>query len=82
MDDKLLQLALIKGLTFADCLTFFDSKATDRDKKIAGMVGWEDEKFECDNNIVSEGDDNGAYVLGWRWVSFHGTELDKESDDD
>lgn len=27
---------------------------------------------------VSEGDDNGAYVQGWKWVSFVGTQLDKE----
>lgn len=26
---------------------------------------------------VSEGDDNGAYVLGWVWVDFEGTALDK-----
>jgi hypothetical protein len=27
---------------------------------------------------VSEGDDNGAYVSAWLWVSFDGTSLDKE----
>ena len=27
--------------------------------------------------VVSEGDDNGAYVQAWVWVSFEGTHLDK-----
>ncbi len=31
-----------------------------------------------DDAMVSEGDDNGAYVRCWRWVSFSGTPLDKE----
>jgi hypothetical protein len=79
--DKQKALAAIGGLTFADCLAFFDSKATDRDKQIAALVETEDEGFECDNAIVSEGGDNGAYVLGWRWASFSGTEFDKEPED-
>lgn len=29
---------------------------------------------------VSEGDDNGAYIQTWMWVSFHDTYLDKESE--
>jgi hypothetical protein len=75
-------LGAIEGLELSDCLRFFDSKATDRDKQIVELVDTEDERFECDNLIVSEGDDNGAYVLGWRWASFEGTELDKEKEDD
>ena len=31
-----------------------------------------------DNAVVSEGDDNGAYVAAWVWVSFCDTPLDKE----
>jgi hypothetical protein len=31
-----------------------------------------------DYSMVSEGDDNGAYVQAWVWVSFDGTKLDKE----
>ena len=31
-----------------------------------------------DDAIVSEGDDNGAYVMAWVWVDFEGTDLDKE----
>lgn len=30
-----------------------------------------------DDAKVSEGDDNGAYVQAWVWVSFDGTTLDK-----
>lgn len=31
---------------------------------------------------VSEGDDNGAYVMAWVWVDFAGTGLDKENDNE
>ena len=31
-----------------------------------------------DNAVVSEGDDNGAYVAAWVWVGFCDTPLDKE----
>jgi len=48
--------------------------------------------FNCDHGIemgdpndahvmVSEGDDNGAYVRAWVWVSFEGTSLDKEREE-
>lgn len=74
-------LEAISGLTVGDCLAFFDHNATVRDQKIAAMVDTKDESFEVDNNIVSEGPDNGAYVLGWRWVTFEGTEFDKHLDD-
>lgn len=33
-----------------------------------------------DDAKVSEGDDNGAYVQAWVWVSFAGTALDKDGD--
>tara|TARA_R110000868_G_scaffold307677_1_gene569333 strand:- start:703 stop:978 length:276 start_codon:yes stop_codon:yes gene_type:complete len=47
--------------------------------------------FNCDHGIeigdpsdahvmVSEGEDNGAYVRAWVWVSFEGTPLDKEEE--
>lgn len=40
-------------------------------------------ELEIDGNaVVSEdledGDENGAYVLAWQWVSFEGTKFDKE----
>jgi hypothetical protein len=76
------QLEAIEGLTLSDCLFFFDSKATERDKQVAALVETRDERFEVDNALISEGDGNGAYVLGWRWVTFAGTDLDKGSDED
>lgn len=35
-----------------------------------------------DGAIVSEGDDNGAYVQCWRWVDFTDTELDKDAEEE
>jgi len=36
-------------------------------------------EIEIDDNAkLSEGDDNGAYVQAWVWVSFVDTEFDKE----
>lgn len=32
--------------------------------------------------VISEGDDNGAYVKMWKWIDFAGTPLDKEKDED
>lgn len=32
-----------------------------------------------DDTIVSEGDDNGAYLQAWAWVDFGGTSLDKNA---
>lgn len=80
-NEKQAALAAIEGLELSDCIQFFDAKATERDKKIVALVETGDEDFEVDNNIVSEGEDNGAYVMGWRWASFSGTEFDKEADD-
>ena len=35
--------------------------------------------LEIDENaVVSEGDDNGAYIQCWKWIEFAGTPLDKE----
>lgn len=34
-----------------------------------------------DNAVISEGDDNGAYVQVWMWVPFDGTPLDKEPEE-
>jgi hypothetical protein len=39
-------------------------------------------EFDCIGpEDISEGDDNGAYVRAWFWVSFEGTDLDKGSRD-
>ena len=41
----------------------------------------EEGTFEVDEStaILSEGDDNGCYVLGWGWFSFAGTQFDKDN---
>lgn len=80
-------LAAIEGLKLSDCLAFFDSKATARDKQICEIADWpgpvdNDGHVERDNYQVSEGDDNGAVVVTWTWVSFEGTVLDKDEEED
>lgn len=35
-----------------------------------------------DNAVVSEGEDNGAYVQAWVWVDFARTEFDKEPEEE
>lgn len=63
----------------------------ERNKKIIEMAKnlWEsDGEIKIDHvsdkdipAMVSEGDDNGAYVKAWVWVDFAETELDKEGHD-
>ena len=65
-----------------------EAKAREADiLAVAGRSG----AFNCDHGIeigdpldahvmVSEGEDNGAYVRAWVWVSFEGTPLDKEEE--
>lgn len=82
IDPKQAALAAIEGLTIGDVHQFFNERATPHEKQIADMVETSDEDFECDDYIVSEGDDNGAYVMGWRWVSFCGVEgFDKDEEE-
>ena len=62
------------------------SERVRRDKKIIKMarVGNNVGKLDCeidDTAIVSEGEENGAYVQAWLWVSFVKTEFDKEKDE-
>mgnify|MGYP006899559944 CR=1 FL=1 len=60
---------------------------SDRDQKIIDLAieqclftdGETELGNEGDTAMVSEGDDNGAYVRAWVWVSFAGTDLDKET---
>jgi hypothetical protein len=79
-DAKQKALAAIEGLEIGDVLNFFYAKADARDKAIAEMVEASDE-LEIDGAIISEGDDNGAFVLAWTWVDFNGTAFDKEAED-
>jgi hypothetical protein len=57
---------------------------TERDKKILEIAREQlnlDDELELDDDArISEGDDNGAWVSVWIYVSFYDTELDKEKD--
>jgi len=82
MNDIMKRLVAIDGLTFADCVRFFDERATERERAIAELAATREGEVEVDNAIVSESDDNGAYVLAWLWVDFAGTAFDKDNDED
>jgi hypothetical protein len=69
-------LAAIEGLTLYDCLNFFDESEDQRAKDIVKLCGYADD-FGIDTYHTSEGEDNGAYLLGWHWFSFEGTKLSK-----
>ena len=48
-------------------------------RKLAHKTLHQEGDLEIDDNVViSEGDDNGAYVMTWQWVAFDGTKFDKE----
>lgn len=73
---------LIKaGLTFADALGVFAEGNTDEDKAYIDAAKvkhtFDEGELEVDeSSIVSKGDDDGAYVLAWTWVS---DDVDDES---
>ena len=88
------ELAKIEGLKFADCVKFFanrdgdERKANTREERerhqsIVQMAKDEyhrDGEVEVDDTtVLSEGEDNGAYVCAWVWVGFTGTTYDKEN---
>lgn len=79
---RLFEQAIENGMTFGDAVSAFAERNTQRDLKIIELARSEYEsEGECELDdpgcIVSEGDDNGAYVLAWMWVSFDGTDLSK-----
>lgn len=62
-----------------------DLSASERDDQIRALAA----KHHCDGDlefdegcVVSEGDDNGAYVQAWAWVGFAGTPLDTEAQEE
>jgi hypothetical protein len=80
--DKRAALSAIKGLTFADCVRFFAGRS-DRERHIVRLARermMQDGELELDEpGIVSEGADNGAYVMAWVWLDFAGEPgLDKK----
>lgn len=62
-----------------------ETTTTERDELIRQLASdkyGRDGDLEFDANAtVSEGDDNGAYVQAWKWVSFSGTDLDKKNEE-
>lgn len=47
--------------------------------KLAQNLHEDEGGLEFDEDaVVSEGDDNGAYVQAWKWIDFSETHLDKE----
>lgn len=49
----------------------------EREEAIRDLATSQDHEVDADAK-VSEGDNNGAYVQAWVWVSFVDTPLDKE----
>ena len=59
-----------------------DAARTERDAavlKLARDAYYCDGVLEIDDDaVISDGDENGAYVGAWVWVDFAGTPLDKD----
>lgn len=68
--DRNLRLRLESALLFDERATGIRELAMERYSRGGDL------EIEPDA-IVSEGDDNGAYVLAWKWVDFEGTEFHK-----
>ena len=80
---RLKALAKIKGLTFADCIRFFGERNA-RERRIVELARTrllQEGELEIDDvAVISEGPDNGSYVMAWAWVDFAGVRgLDKEA---
>jgi len=80
---RLKALARIKGLSFADCVRFFGERNA-RERRIVELARTRlvhDGELEIDDvAVISEGLDNGSYVMAWAWVDFAGVPgLDKEA---
>lgn len=75
--EKLLRAAIKEGLTFGEAVAAFAKKQTAREKAL-GTAAREhfsrEGELEFDTYaggagpIVSDGGDDGAYVMGWQWV--------------
>ena len=58
------------GLDFSAIVSLFAEKAEDSPYVAAAQQMASEGKFEVDEPaVVSKGDDDGAYVMGWMWVS-------------
>lgn len=57
----------------------------EREALIISLVSdqYDSDDVEVDGDgVVSEGEDNGAFVRAWVWVSFANTPLDKDAEED
>jgi hypothetical protein len=83
IDEKDASLLLASGAAISDKLREdlenIGEPRDPRELQIIELVETRDGETECDPDaVVSEGDDNGAYVMTWSWVDFSGTPLDKD----
>lgn len=53
-----------------------------REQQIIDLADTSDEIEVDPDAVVSEGDDNGAFVMAWLWVPFFRTALDKDIEAD
>ena len=66
-----LQALIEEGLDFGECKNAF-SEGDENPYINAALLKAEYGDFEVDSsNVVSSGEDDGAYVLGWIWVKNH-----------
>lgn len=58
------------GITFSDCVQAFGDPATDPHVQAARSRYHREGEIEIDDTaVVSRGDDAGAYVMAWVWVT-------------
>ncbi len=67
-----LQALIDQGLTFSDCMATFTANQSEAEKAyIAAAREFHEREgdLEFDDHVmVSMGNDDGAYVLAWKWV--------------
>ena len=69
--------------TEIDLTEMSDSERDEAIRKLARDLYQRDGDLEFDEGcLVSEGDDNGAYVEAWKWVDFEGTDFNKSDGED
>lgn len=69
------------GLEFADCITFF-GEADEDPYVLAARQKQRDGELEIGSpTVVSHGNDAGAYVMAWIWITDSEAGTDKENND-
>jgi hypothetical protein len=85
--DEMAALLVTTGSALNDLRTrvkdALNTSTLERDAYILATRVTRDGELEVDASaFISTGDDNGAYVSAWRWISFYGTPLDQENQAD